>query len=154
MAADIQGSIGTKIEFVLGAPTTYDEAGINALTGLQKVGRVTSISEYGGSGNVETFDDLETGIRKKAIGVIDYGNATLTIGSVSADLGQIAMKDAFDGANARAQGTVVITFPDGERDAFTCVVSSFTKNPGSAGPFILRTGTFEVDNKVLELPAL
>lgn len=154
MAADIQGSIGTFVQFVLGAPTTYDQAGIDALVGLQKVGRVSAITEYGGTGNVETFDDLETGIRKKAIGVIDYGNAALTIGSLSTDVGQIAMKDAFDGANARAQGTVVVTFPDGERDAFTCVISSFTKNPGSAGPFILRTGTFELDNKVLELPAL
>lgn len=154
MATDIQGSIGTSLKIVLGEPATYDEAGVNTLEATAiDVGFVETISEFGGTATVETFTALFDGIVRKAIGTIDYGQASVALGKVTADAGQVILSDGFDGANARQRHTAIVTYPDGEREAFTCLISSFTTNPGSAGPFIRGTVNLEIDNKVLELAA-
>lgn len=150
----VQGSIGTTLEFFAATlPGTYDETGINALTGGVLVGEIASYSEYGGSGTVETHTPVDTGIVNKAIGVIDYGQMSLSIGKDKTDAGQIALKDAFDGANARSIGTFVLTLPDNTREAFTGLISSFTTNPGTAGPFITGSCNVELNNAVLQLAA-
>lgn len=154
MATDIQGSIGTTVKIGLGKPTAWDATSVDtfeATTDL--VGFVETISEYGGTGTVETFAALADGILRKAIGVFDYGQATVALGKVSEDVGQVALKDAFDGANARAQHTAIVTYPDGTREAFAVLVSSFTRNPGAAGPFIRANVNLELDSKVYELVA-
>lgn len=149
---DIQGSIGVEMLVALGVPATYDEAGVNTIQATATlVGEVETISEFGGTATVETFASLATGELRKATGIIDYGEAALTLGKVKEDVGQALLKSGFDGANSRQRHTAIVTYPNGEREAFTFLVTSNTTNIGSAGPFIRASVNFAIDAKVLEL---
>ena len=151
----VQGSIGTTLRVAVGAPATYDLAGIDTLQATATlVGEISSYGEYGGSGTVETHTPVDTGVVNKAIGVIDYGQLSLSIGKDATDDGQIMLKAGFDGDKARQRHTFIVTFPDGTREAFTGKISSFTTNPGSAGPFVAGTCNIELDNQVLALAAI
>lgn len=149
---DIQGSIGVELLVAVGVPATYDEAGFDTVQATATlVGEIETISEFGGTATVETFAALADGKLRKAIGIIDYGQAALTLGKVKEDVGQALLKAGFDGANARKRHTAIVTYPNGEREAFTFLISSNTSNIGSAGPFIRASVNLELDDQVLEL---
>lgn len=150
MATDI--SLGTTIAFVVGEPATFDEAGYGALT-YEEIGEVTAIGEYGGTGQINTNIPLKTGVVDKRVGSIDYGDATLTITRDSGDDGQTALKDAFDGSNARAVGSVEVTFPDGSIQYFTAVVSSFTTVISDANSWTQANCTLALTSRVIDVAA-
>ncbi|MGB2063661.1 MAG: hypothetical protein ACPHUL_00810 [Marinomonas gallaica] len=154
MADDIQGNIGTTLKFVLGTPTTWDEAGVDVLEATAtEVGFIETIGDFGGTATVETFTALVDGIVRKAIGTKDYGTASITLGRVEADVGQAALKSGFDGDNAGQRHTAIVTYKDGLREAFGCLVSSDTRSVGSAGPFIRAGVDLAIDTKVYGLTA-
>ncbi len=149
---DIQGNIGVTLLVALGVPATYDEAGFDTVQASAiLVGEIETISEFGGTATVETFASLATGKLRKAVGIIDYGQAALTLGKVKEDVGQALLKSGFDGTNARQRHSAIVTYPDGEREAFTFLITSNTSNIGSAGPFIRASVNLELDDQVLEL---
>lgn len=155
MANDLQGSIGVSIKMVAGVPGTYDQAGFDTLDPTMTVfGFLETLPTYGGSATVETFDDMGTGVRRKSVSIFDYGDFSATVGNVREDAGQQLAKTGFDGTQARQRHSIIVTYPDGTRDAFTGLITSFTKTPGSAGPFIRGDIGIAIDAEVLELPSL
>lgn len=152
MATDLMGTIGTTLKIATGVPATYDEAGIDAVEATATlVGFVETMPEFGGTGTVETFAALSDGELRKAIGIFDYGQMSLTIGKVTEDAGQVILKDGFDGTASRQRHTAIVTLVDGSRLAFTCLISSNTTIISSAGPFLRATVNLEIDAKVLPL---
>lgn len=145
-------SLGTTIGVVAGAPATYDNAGFGALT-FDPIGEVTSIGEYGGTGQVNTNIPLATGIVNKRIGSYDYGTAALTITRDSGDAGQTALKDGFDGTEKGNVHSIEVTFPDGSIQYFTAVISSFTTNVSDANSWTQASCNLELTNKVVDVAA-
>jgi len=147
MAIDI--SLGTTLGVVVGEPATYDASGFGALA-YEEVGEVTNISEYGGSGQVNTNIPLKTGVVAKRIGSYDYGTATLTITRDSADAGQDDLKDGFDGSNKGKVHSFEVTLPNGDVQYFIGVISSYTTNVGDANTFTQSTCSIELTGQVIE----
>jgi hypothetical protein len=150
MAVDI--SLGTTIGVVVGEPATYNEAGFDALV-FAEVGEVTSIGEYGGSAQINTNIPLKTGVVNKRAGSYDYGDAAMTITRDSGDSGQTALKDGFDGTNKGDVHSFEVTFPDGSKQYFTGVISSFTTNISDANSWIQASCNIAITNQVIDVAA-
>jgi len=147
MAVEI--SLGTTIGVTVGEPSSYDATGFGALS-YDEIGEVTSISEYGGSGQVNTNIPLKTGIVDKRIGSYDYGTATLSITRDAGDAGQDALKEGFDGANKGKVHSFKVDLADGTTQYFTGVISSYTTNVGDANSFTQVSCSIELTNAVVE----
>lgn len=147
MAVDI--SLGTTIDLVVGEPSTYDTAGFSVLS-YGEIGEVTSVGEYGGTAQINTNIPLKTGIVNKRAGSYDYGDASMTITRDSGDAGQTALKDGFDGSEKGNVHSVRVNLPDGSKQYFTAIISSFTTNISDANSWTQASCNLALTNRVIE----
>lgn len=149
--SDIYSSIGTVLHVSASVPATYDAAGFAALT-FTEVGLVGSLSEFGGTTGVDTFEILKSGNTVKRKGFTDYGTLDVGMARVTADDGQTLLKSGFDGANAGDVYSVKLVHPTatGLTQYFTCIVTSYTTNPEA---IVQASVALELDNKVVDVTA-
>lgn len=147
-------SVGTTLSIAEGTPATFDEAGFTAV-GLvyTEVGEVTDVPEFGGEGTITEHISLKTGIVDKVVGSINYGDMTVPMASVWTDAGQIAVKSAFDGANARKTHCIKISHPDLGDVYVTSKVSGFKYNFGDANTVSTNSLSVAVTSKPVEVAA-
>lgn len=145
-------SLGTVISVVLGEPATYDDSGFSALT-FAEIGEVSDIGEFGGEGEVLTHTPLKTGTVNKFIGSIDYGSIAAQMGKLFDDVGQIALKAGFDGANKGKTHSFKVEYIDGGIEYFTGVITSFTSNVGSASSVRMGASNIALNNQVITVAA-
>lgn len=144
--SNVYTTLGTTLEIVPGAPATYDDTGFAALT-YTAVGEVGDLGEFGGTREVVTFTPVDTGIVAKRPGSIDYGEMSLQIARDASDAGQTALQAGLDGAEAGNVHSVKLTDSEGNILYFTCIVSSFTYNAGSANTIFGGSCTLNLTNK-------
>lgn len=145
-------TLGTTLGIVVGEPATFDAVGYGALT-YQSVGEIGDLGEFGGTREVVTFTPIDTGIVAKRPGSIDYGEMSLQIARDASDLGQQALQDALDGANAGDVHSFEVTDRNGDKLFFTGIVSSFTYNAGSANTIFGGNCTINLTSQPIAVAA-
>ncbi len=140
-------NIGVAVGVVLGSPATYDEAGYDALT-YSSVGNVTSLLDVGGEADVSSYDPMDTGIRVKLPGVIDYGSGSIEVAFDGDDAGQTVLSDGFDGAGKGLAHSFELTDSEGDSVWFTSKIYSFRLVYGSTGDVIGATINIEIDTSL------
>ncbi len=139
-------SATTKIYIGAAQPTTYDEAGFEAVTWTE-IGEVTSIGQLGGTNSVITHIPLGTSVVVKRTGSTNYGTLDLQ-GARCDDTGIAALRAAFD---SKLSKPFKVVYPPtlGEVDYFTGVVTSATTNVGNADQILGFAANVDIDNTIL-----
>lgn len=149
--SSIYSSIGSVLHVSATTPATYDSAGFAALT-FTEVGLVGSLSAFGGSTSVDTYNVIKSGNTVKRKGFTDYGNITVGMARVTDDDGQALLKSGFDGADKGKVFSYKLVHPTdtGLTQYGTCVVTSYTTNPEA---IVQAESVLELDNAVLDVVA-
>lgn len=144
-------SAGAKIYVVAnaGLPTTFDEAGYEALTYVE-CGYITEIPEFGESYNINTLSILGSRIVIKAKGSVDPGQMTLPMVRVPSDAGQTILNAAR--ADDRSF-TFKVTISDDFTPTtghpttlyFTGKISGYPMNIGGVDGFVMANVTIALD---------
>lgn len=147
--SSIYSSIGTVLSVSASTPATYDDTGFAALA-FTEVGLVGSISSFGGSTEVSTFNVLKSGNTVKRKGFTDYGTITIGMARVSDDDGQILLKSGFDGADKGKVFSYKLEHPAGTglTQYGTCIVTSYTTDPQA---IVQAETSLELDNAVIDV---
>lgn len=147
--SSIYSSIGSVLHVSASTPATYDDAGFTALT-FTEVGLVGSLSAFGGSTSVDTYNVIKSGNTVKRKGFTDYGNITVGMARVTDDDGQALLKSGFDGADKGKVFSYKLVHPTGTglTQYGTCVVTSYTTNPEA---IVQAESVLELDNAVLDV---
>lgn len=140
----VKTNIGVQVAVVLGVPATYNEVGYSAMT-FEPCGHITNLGEIGGSADVSSYDPMDTGIKQKLPGVIDYGSTTFEMAHDTDDAGQDALASGFDGANKGLEHSFALTDSDGDVVWFTSRIFSRTKNYGATGDVIQSSVDIEIN---------
>ncbi len=138
-------SAGTTLSVCASLPATYDAAGYNALA-WTLVTDVSDIPEFGPSTTVNTFKPIDNRIIQKSTGGIDYGSAAFGFAHVVGDAGQGILNTAM-GNNTGI--SFKVTRPDGKKDYFTGIVSSFTRNHSGVDSFFVGTSKVEINKPIV-----
>lgn len=141
-------SVGTTISVVKATPATYDAAGFGALT-FVAIGEVESLGEFGGKTQLTNFIPLNSGIVKKLKGSTDYGTASMVIGLLDNDAGQVIIKEGFDGAGQYNIHSFKVVASDGSVTFFTAYVTSFVITTGGANDVRKASCELALNNKVV-----
>lgn len=130
--AEIYSSIASVLYVADEQPATYNKAGFEALTWVE-VGLVGSISAFGGSTEVNTFNVLKSGSTVKRKGFTDFGDITIGMARVTSDDGQALLKSGYDGANKGKVYSFKLQHPEGTDlvQYAEVLVTSYTTNPES-----------------------
>lgn len=149
--AEIYSSIGSVLHVSATTPATYDSAGFAALT-FTEVGLVGSLSPFGGSTTVDSFNVLKSGNTVKRKGFTDFGNITVGMARVTSDDGQTLLKSGFDGADKDKVFSYKLVHPTdtGLTQYGTCLVTSYTTNPES---IVQAESVLELDAPVIDVVA-
>jgi len=139
-------SVGLEISVSAAVPATYNKAGYEALS-WTVVSEAESVPEFGGDAQIAEFIPLATGVVDKAKGSINYGSTTLPLRRKITDAGQVALASGFDGVNRNVVHSIKLSHPDHGALYFTCVIGSFTYNPGDANSFNLGSVRFDIKTK-------
>lgn len=128
--SEIYSSIGSVLYVSAAQPATSDKAGYEALTWTE-VGIVGSISAFGGSTAVDSFNVLKSGNTAKRKGFTDFGNMTVGMARVTSDAGQTLLKSGFDGADKGKVFSFKLQHPDGTDlvQYAEVLVTSYTTDP-------------------------
>lgn len=143
---DITISVGTQLSVSAGVPATYDVAGYAALTYID-VGEVGNIPAFGGTAQVTEWTPLDTGVVNKKKGSLNYGTITVPLAQILSDVGQIALKSGFDGANSAITHSVKISNATIGTVYFTAEVTGYTYNYGDANAITQNEVTFAIKTK-------
>ena len=138
-------SAGTTLSACASLPATYDAAGYNALAWTQ-VTKVSDIPEFGPSTSVNTFNPIDDRVTQKSTGSIDYGSLAIGFAHIVGDAGQGILSTAL-GNNTGI--SFKVTRPDGAKDYFTGVVSSFTRNHSGVNSFFVGTSKVEINKPIV-----
>lgn len=140
-------SATTKLFINTSLPTTYDEAGFEALTGWIEIGEISSIGQLGGTTSIINHIPLGTATVVKRTGSVNYGTLDLQ-GARCDDAGIAALRAAFTARTSRA---FKLVYPAalGEVDYFSAVVTSATTNVGNADQILGFGANVDIDNEIL-----
>ena len=141
-SANVEISVGTTVAVSATQPATEDSTGYAALTYID-VGEITNIGESGGTAQVATFTPIGSGTVNKRKGSIDYGTMSMEIAKDATDVGQIALKAGFDGAERSTIHSFEITEDGGEVTYFMGVITSFTTVRGDANTVLSHNCSFD-----------
>lgn len=139
-------SAGTLFKISAGLPTTYNEAGFEALT-FTAVGEITDYGEFGRKYNLVKHNPVATRKTVKRKGSYDAGSMTIPMALDNDDAGQIIMKAA---ANSDASYSVCIELKDGYKYYFTVQVMQFLIKVGGVDSITTATAMLELDDDVIE----
>lgn len=150
--SEIYSVIGSVLHVSATTPATYDSAGFSALT-FTEVGLVGSMSAFGGSTAVSTFNVIKSGNTVKRKGFTDYGSLTIGMARVTSDDGQTLLKSGFDGADKGKVFSYKLVHPTdvGLTQYGTCIVTSYTTDP--SGEIVQAETVLELDAPVLDVVA-
>lgn len=143
-------SATTKLYIGATQPTTYDEAGFEAVTWTE-IGEITSIGQLGGTNSVITHIPLGTSVVVKRTGSTNYGTLDMQ-GARCDDAGIAALRAAFE---SRASKPFKVVYPAalGEIDFFTAIVTSATTNVGNADQILGFAANVDIDNTIITAEA-
>lgn len=143
-------AVGSYLKVVLGEPTTFDVAGYEALSWSAEVIDVVNIGEGGGTGAVQTYTPLKTGVEVKRTGSISYNDRSIQMGRhVQTNTVHQLIKSGFDGANKGKVYSFAIHYPDGSVDFQTGTISSFTTGALEANAFMFANFTMSPNRGIV-----
>lgn len=150
--SEIYSVIGSVLHVSASVPATYTDAAFEALT-FTEVGLVGSMSAFGGSTAVSTFNVIKSGNTVKRKGFTDYGSLTIGMARVTSDDGQTLLKSGFDGADKGKVFSYKLVHPTdvGLTQYGTCIVTSYTTDP--SGEIVQAETVLELDAPVLDVTA-
>jgi hypothetical protein len=143
-------SAGTTIGVSIAAPATQTAPGYTALT-YTVVGGVESIPAFGALTAVNSFQPLN-GPQEKHKGPVNYGSLQIPMAYDRADAGQTIVR-TLAAPNNNAQGSFVVTFPNGDKRYFQGRVFGSQETPGSATNVLMITSTVEINTAVISVDA-
>jgi hypothetical protein len=146
-------STGTKLSVVAEDPTTFNEAGYEAMTTFIEVGEVIDLPEYGPNVQVVESNPLATGVTEKFKGFINYGSQSMGLEFDAEDAGQIILAAGVEGAEKNTQHAVKIEYQDGSVDYYSARIFSYTKAPGSANSMVGSTVQVEINTPITRVAA-
>ena len=147
-------STGTKLSVVAEDPTTFNEAGYEAMTTFIEVGEVIDLPEYGPNVQVVESNPLATGVTEKFKGFINYGSQSMGLEFDAEDAGQIILAAGVEGAEKNTQHAVKIEYQDGSVDYYSARIFSYTKAPGSANSMVGSTVQVEINTPITRVAAV
>jgi hypothetical protein len=145
----VMTSAGSKLYIATGVPTTYDQAGFEAV-GLTyvEVGEITDLGEFGTEYSVVNHTALGQRQVKKFKGSYNNGSLQLQMGRDTDNTGQTALINALD---SDASFSFKVTLQDGTKNYFTGKVMSYKTSVGSVDQITGATTTIEVDSDIVEI---
>lgn len=148
--SEIYSVIGSVLHVSASVPATYTGTAFEALT-FTEVGLVGSMSAFGGSTAVSTFNVIKSGNTVKRKGFTDYGSLTIGMARVTSDDGQTLLKSGFDGADKGKVFSYKLVHPTdvGLTQYGTCIVTSYTTDP--SGEIVQAETVLELDAPVLDV---
>ena len=99
-----------------GNPPTSTQWGAVGSANWKSVGEVVDVGEVAVAWTAINHQSVTRDYPQKIEDTFDVGNVTLTLGKVSADVGQIAIQTALASANSQA---FKVTLPNGDIEYFT-----------------------------------
>ena len=144
----VQTSAGITLELSATLPATFDSAGFEAVTGLELVGEIESIGEFGIVYNPVTFTALSDRRVRKFKGSYDPGEPGIALAIDRDDAGQQLARTALASDD---DYTIKITYQDGSADYFTGKVMSFTTNPSSVDNILMGNMNIGVNSDPVEV---
>ena len=147
----VMTSAGSTLHIATGVPTTYDQAGFEAV-GLTYVaiGEITDLGEFGTEYSVVNHTALGQRQTKKYKGSYNNGSLQLQMARDTDDAGQTALRDALDSDDSY---TFKVTLQDGTKAYFTGKVMSYRTSVGSVDQITGATTTVELDSEIVEVAA-
>jgi hypothetical protein len=155
---DITTATGAKIYIGPQTPSSTDTvAEFSALTPYVEVGLVESLGEFGDQSSAVNFAALNDGRQRKAKGIRDAGDLTLTCAHDTTDAGQQALIAA---EATPLKYAMKIVLPDqltsggtGTTLYFRALVMSKRLNVGSSDNVIRQTFMLGIDSAIAEAAA-
>lgn len=147
----VMTSAGSTLAIASGVPTTYDQAGFEAV-GLTYtvVGEVTDIGEFGTEYNVVNHTALGQRQIKKFKGSFNNGSMQVQLARDSGNAGQTAMRNAL---SSDASFAFKVTLQDSTKIYFTGKVMSFRTSVGNVDQITGASATIEIDSTIVEVAA-
>lgn len=143
----VMTSAGSTIEIGAALPTTYDQAGYEAVVWTM-IGEVTDLGEFGTEYNLVSHTSLGQRQTKKFKGSYNNGSLQLQMGRDTDNAGQAALQAALD---SDASYPFSVTLQDGTKIYFTGKVMSYRTAVGSVDQITGATTTIEIDSDILEV---
>lgn len=135
--------VGSYLKIVVGEPVTFDVAGYEALSWSDEVIDVVSVGEGGGTGQIQSYTPLKTGIEVKRTGAISYDDRSIQMGRhVQTNTVHQLIKSLFNGVNKGQVCSLAIHYPDGSIDYQGGTVSSFKTGQLDSNSFMFATFVF------------
>jgi hypothetical protein len=147
MASGAFTSAGTTISLTDNEPTTYDEAGFDALT-FTEVGEVSDLGEFGREYAEVTFNPLGDRRTVKRKGSYNDGNISMSVARVPSDAGQTLLQTALDSDDSYYFEVVL---QDGTILYFAAQVMSYTTNVGGVDQITSASVTIGITNDIIEV---
>lgn len=145
----VQTTAGATFGIVASSPATYDAPGFAALS-FVNVGEIVSMGEHGAAYALVTHSPLDKRRVQKFKGSVNDGTMALGLGMDIADAGQVLLVAGADGAAVDTEHSVEVTYQDGSIEYFTCVVMSYTRNPGTIDQIIGANVNLELNNQIID----
>lgn len=131
--------IGTRLYVSTTLPTTYDQAGYEALTWTE-VCEIAEIPEFGQNFSVVTFTSLKDGTVNKFHGENNAGSLSMPIAVDHADAGQDILRAAID---SKAEIAFRVAYSDGTTFRYTTGKVMGFPYGGSVGSVVQATAQVE-----------
>jgi hypothetical protein len=147
-----QPNTGLKYSIAVGAPTTEDQLGYDALT-FDQVKEVTNYPAFGANVAVIESNPLETGITEKYKGFTNFGSTSVDMDLDDTDPGQAALISAAEGANKNTIHSHKLEYPNGEVRYFQGQVFSAQETPGGQNSMITLSANIEISSAILRVAA-
>lgn len=155
-AADLIYSNDVRISAVEDSPATYDATGFGALT-YDLIGNVVSVGEFGPQSEVGSTKLLGAAALAKSIGVIDYGEMSITVAKAedNADDGQKLLNAAAKAASKTTHSFKVEFLGTGTATNliyfFTAKVASFRLSIGTSPDAVTATVNVVLEREFVEV---
>lgn len=147
---NVRTSAGSKLLICAARPATYDAAGFQALA-FKEIAEITDLAELGREYNQATHSPLATRRIVKRKGSFNDGSLTVPMARDMNDEGQVLLKAASQSDDSYSY---CIRLQDASSHYFTAQCMSFKLNVGSVDSITAHTAQLEVDNDIIEVPAI
>jgi len=141
----IESLAGATLSISANLPATYDAAGYGStLVVFTPVGQVESFGDQGMSKAVTEFTPIDTAVVAKVPGSKNYGNMSVTLGSMPSNAGQDIIETA---AESIAHYSLKLTYPDTSIHYMDVLVTKFVQLGGAVNDVHKISAEFAICRK-------
>lgn len=148
----VQALSGATLAISASIPATYDAAGYGASSMVYtEIGEIENHGTHGMSATITEFTPVDTATVTKVKGSKNYGNKTLTLGSVPSQAGQVLLDEAAESNN---HYSLKMTYPSGAIHYMDVLIAKAEYINGAVNDVTKRSFDAAVCRKPVVVPAV